>query len=182
MEFSKKDFQVLDALDNEEITTQRQLSEQTGISLGQVNFVLKSLLEKGLVKIGNFRKSKSKIGYAYLLTSKGLETKSRLAVDFVTSKLKEYKDLRQKLANRLIQIEKNDQHRIIYIGPEIVKELINTIIKDRELKIIMINSFASLQDFNHENPDNFDVLLLFDGIQKNNKNSKIPSKKIISLW
>ncbi len=182
MEFSKKDFQVLDALDNEEITTQRQLSEQTGISLGQVNFVLKSLLEKGLVKIGNFRKSKNKIGYAYLLTSKGLETKSHLAVDFVTSKLKEYKDLRQKLANRLIQIEKNGQHRIIYIGPEIVKELINTIIKDRELKIIMIDSFTSLQDFNNDNPDRFDVLLLFDGNQKNNKNSKIPSKKIISLW
>ncbi|MCP4764024.1 MAG: hypothetical protein GY870_19785, partial [archaeon] len=110
------------------------------------------------------------------------ETKSHLAVDFVTSKLKEYKDLRQKLANRLIQIEKNGQHRIIYIGPEIVKELINTIIKDRELKIIMINSFASLQDFNDKNPDNFDVLLLFDGIQKNIKNSKIPRKKIISLW
>ena len=64
MAYSQKDFEVLDALDNHEITTQRQLSEYTGISLGQVNYVLKSLLEKGLVKIGNFRKNQNKIGYA----------------------------------------------------------------------------------------------------------------------
>ena len=50
-------------LDDQEITTQRQLSEQTGISLGQVNYVVKSLINKGLIKIGNFRKSERKIGY-----------------------------------------------------------------------------------------------------------------------
>ncbi len=97
MEHSEKDFQVLDALDSQEITTQRQLAEHSGISLGQVNYVLKSLLEQGLVKIGNFRKSPRKIGYVYLLTPKGLEAKSRLAADFVISKLKEYHVLRRKI-------------------------------------------------------------------------------------
>lgn len=182
MEYSKKDFQILDALDNEEITTQRQLSEHTGISLGQVNYVIKSFLDKGLVKIGNFRKNHKKIGYAYLLTPKGMETKSKLAVDFVTSKLKEYKKLRQKLENRLIQIENNSQHRIIYIGPDIVKELIATIIKEKELKIILIDSCPCIQDFNDASPDKFDIILLFDGNQISDKHSEIPPKKVMALW
>ena len=83
MSLSSNDFQVLDALDSGEITTQRQLAEHTGISLGQINYVVKRLLEKGLVKVGNFKKSPKKIGYAYLLTPKGIEEKSKLAVRFV---------------------------------------------------------------------------------------------------
>ena len=90
MELTRKDFYILDALDSQKITSQRQLSEHAGISLGQVNYVLKSLLEKGLVKIGNFNRNRCKIGYAYLLTPKGIEAKSKLAADFVVSKLKEY--------------------------------------------------------------------------------------------
>ena len=94
MEPSEKTFQVLDILDRQEISTQRQLAEHSGISLGQVNYILKSLLEKGLVKIGNFRKHPRKIGYVYLLTPRGIEAKSRLAVRFVMSKLNEYSNLR----------------------------------------------------------------------------------------
>ena len=54
---SNRDFQVLDTLDSREITSQRQLSEKTGISLGQINYVLKRLIEKGWIKIGNFKKN-----------------------------------------------------------------------------------------------------------------------------
>jgi len=61
MALSKKDFKVLDALDSEPITTQRQLSEHTGISLGQINYVLRRLLEKGMVKVHNFRKNPNKL-------------------------------------------------------------------------------------------------------------------------
>ena len=85
MEFSLKDFHVLDALDSYDITTQRQLSEKSGISLGHVNYLLKILLKKGLVKMGNFSKSPNKFGYAYHLTPKGIEAKSRLAALFVVS-------------------------------------------------------------------------------------------------
>jgi len=56
MVLSQKDFQILEALDSHQIKTQRQLAEHAGVSLGQVNYVLKSFLEKGLVKIGKFRK------------------------------------------------------------------------------------------------------------------------------
>ena len=63
MELSTKDFHVLDALDSYEITTQRQLSERAGISLGHVNYVLKVLLKKGLIKIDDFYQSTNKKNY-----------------------------------------------------------------------------------------------------------------------
>ncbi len=182
MEPSKKDFQILDALDSKEITTQRQLSEATGISLGQVNYVIKSLLEKGLIKIGNFQKNQNKIGYSYLLTSKGIETKSRLAVEFVTTKLKEYKELRRRLAEKLIELEQADLRRIIYIGPDIVKDLISTIIQDKQMKLTIIDSCPCLNDYKKTNTNNFDILLLFDGHQKSTPPPDIPSQKVITLW
>ena len=73
MNFSEKHFQILGTLDSQEISSQRQLAKSTGISLGHINYVLKRLLEKGLVKTGNFRKNPYKIGYTYLLTPKGIE-------------------------------------------------------------------------------------------------------------
>ena len=87
MEPQEKDFPILDALSRQSITTQRELADHADISLGQVNYTLKSLLEKGLVKITNFTKSPSKISYIYRLTPKGLETKSALAARFVIRKL-----------------------------------------------------------------------------------------------
>ena len=128
MPLSEKHFQILDTLDSQEISSQRQLAEYTGISLGQINYVLKQLLAKGLVKIGNFRKNPQKIGYTYLLTPKGIEEKSTLAARFILSKLKEYRNIRDKLLERLIAIEKRGHHRILFIGPEIVKEFIDSII------------------------------------------------------
>jgi len=101
MSLNATDYQVLDALDSAEITTQRQLAEHTGISLGQINYVIKRLLEKGLVKVGNFKKSPKKIGYAYLLTPQGIEEKSKLAVRFVMRKLDEYKRIENRIAEKL---------------------------------------------------------------------------------
>jgi EPS-associated MarR family transcriptional regulator len=97
MLLSEKHFQILETLDRQEISTQRQLAKFTGISLGQINYVLKQFLAKGLIKIGNFRKNPRKIGYAYLLTPKGIEEKSKLAARFIISKLKEYNNIRGKL-------------------------------------------------------------------------------------
>ena len=105
MRLSEKHFQILETLDRQEISTQRQLAKSTGISLGQINYVLKQFLAKGLIKIGNFRKNPRKIGYAYLLTPKGIEAKSKLAAHFIISKLKEYNNIRGRLAGKLTAIE-----------------------------------------------------------------------------
>ena len=96
-------YELLKSLEKDSNLTQRQLSKELGISLGKVNYCLQSLVEKGLVKIQNFKSSNSKAQYAYLLTPKGVEEKSRLTIEFLKTKTKEYEMLKnevEKLASR----------------------------------------------------------------------------------
>jgi EPS-associated MarR family transcriptional regulator len=186
MKQTEKTFQVLDALHREEISTQRQLAEISGISLGQVNYILKSLLEKGLVKVGNFRKNPHKIGYAYLLTPRGLEEKSKLAVKFVVRKLREYEILRDRITRRLVEIEKAGHSRIIFVGPSMVKEFITSIIKDKNMQLILIGHHEDSTEIDDIKPDAFDVAISFDEDLSNKEmveNSlTIPKEKLLYLW
>ncbi|MBC8199705.1 MAG: MarR family EPS-associated transcriptional regulator [Desulfobacteraceae bacterium] len=166
------------------MSTQRQLAQFTGISLGQINYVLKQLLTKGLVKIGNFRKNPHKIGYAYLLTPKGIEAKSKLAARFIISKLREYNNIRGKLAERLIAIAKNGHNRIIFIGPEIVKDFINCIISEKALELVLVAHCEDWQDIKQYDDNSFDLVVELNANQdtKAKKLIKISSDRIISLW
>ena len=184
MLLSEKHFQILETLGGQEISTQRQLAQFTGISLGQINYVLKQLLTKGLVKIGNFRKNPHKIGYVYLLTPKGIEAKSKLAARFIISKLKEYNNIRGKLAERLIAIAKNGHNRIIFIGPEIVKDFINCIISEKALELVLVAHCEDWQDIKQYDDNSFDLVVELNANQdtKAKKLIKISSDRIISLW
>ena len=82
--------------------TQRELSQEMGISLGKVNYCIKKLIEKGWVKISNFSKNPNKVNYMYLLTPKGIEQKGRLTVLFLKVKLEEYEILKKEI-NKLKQ-------------------------------------------------------------------------------
>ena len=77
---------------NNEIS-QRDLARELDISLGRVNFCLKALIEKGLLKATNFRNSKNKMAYMYLLTPSGIEEKSAITAQFLKIKMQEYADL-----------------------------------------------------------------------------------------
>jgi len=186
VQLSEKDFNILDALDRQEISTQRQLAENTGISLGQVNYVLRSLLEKGLVKIGNFKRSPHKIGYAYLLTPKGIEEKSRLTAKFVMKRLKEYNNLRDRLIERLSALESNDILRIIFVGPASMNDFVATIVKEKNLKLKLTGNGRTLDELTAWDPDSFDRVILFDGNMKHARKAadaaNIPRNKLISLW
>lgn len=186
MKLSEKTFQVLDTLDRKEISTQRQLADHSGISLGQVNYILKSLLNKGLVKIGNFRKNPHKIGYVYLLTPKGIEEKSKLAVDFVILKLREYDDLRNRISERLAFIQKEGNVRVIFVGPPMVKEFVNSLIKERHLNLVLSGHYNKWVDLKDIDPESFDIALLFDdtsdGAKKIEEAVKIPREKLLPLW
>lgn len=183
---SEIDFRLLDALDSEEITSQRQLAECSGMSLGKVNFLLKSFLEKGLVKIGNFKKSPHKIGYAYLLTPKGIETKSRLAVGFVISKLKEYDLLRQRIAEKLFLLEQRPHKRFIFVGTKIVQDCLVSLIKDKNLNIHIVGRCESVEALAGFEKDNFDAVLIFDengaDIDEMSKKACISRERLITLW
>lgn len=78
--------------------SQRQLADELGISLGKLNYSMQALITKGWVKVGNFSLSHNKKGYAYLLTSKGVEAKARLTVQFLQHKMREYEKLMLEIA------------------------------------------------------------------------------------
>ncbi len=80
--------------------SQRELARQLGVSVGKVNYCLKALIEKGWVKARNFRNSKHKAGYLYVLTPKGIEEKVSVTSSFLRRKLDEY-DLLTKEIERL---------------------------------------------------------------------------------
>ncbi len=90
-------FQILKSLERDLHLTQRQLSNDLGVSLGKVNYCLKSLTEKGFIKVNNFRNSSKKIQYSYLLTPKGIEEKAKLTLDFIRIKTQEYDTLKQEI-------------------------------------------------------------------------------------
>ena len=78
--------------------TQRELSKEMGISLGKVNYCIKKLVEKGWVKLTNFSHNPNKVGYAYLLTAKGIEEKTRLTYAFLKIKSEEYEMLKEEIS------------------------------------------------------------------------------------
>ena len=88
---------VLRALEVNPELSQRQLAAELGVSLGGVNYALKALIDRGLVKADNFRKSGAKTAYLYVLTPKGIAEKSALATAFLGRKLEEYEVLRQEI-------------------------------------------------------------------------------------
>jgi EPS-associated MarR family transcriptional regulator len=87
-------FQILRLLHENPELTQRELGERVGVSLGAVNYCLKALIERGLVKAGNFSKSANKLGYAYVLTPAGIAEKTVLTGRFLKRKVAEYEALR----------------------------------------------------------------------------------------
>lgn len=102
--------ELLKLLQDQPQMSQRDLAQAMGVSLGKANYCLKALMDKGLVKFSNFRRSPAKAQYAYLLTPAGLEEKTRITMDFLKRKVAEYEaleaeieQLRGDLKNRLIQ-------------------------------------------------------------------------------
>ena len=84
---------LLKTLEDNPSLSQRDLAKRLGISLGKVNFCLNALVEKGCLKVNNFRNSDNKLAYAYLLTPRGVEEKARITVCFLKYKMQEYERL-----------------------------------------------------------------------------------------
>ena len=90
-------FQILRLLHDNPELTQRELGERVGVSLGAVNYCLKALIERGLVKASNFSKSPNKLSYAYVLTPAGITEKTMLTGRFLARKKLEYEALRAEI-------------------------------------------------------------------------------------
>jgi|TARA_B100001964_G_scaffold70545_1_gene79976 EPS-associated MarR family transcriptional regulator len=94
MENDQDHLNLLRKIKNKPESSQRELAEELGFSLGKLNYCLNALKSKGLVKIGNFKKNPNKIGYIYVLTPKGIAEKTKLTIDFMKRKIKEYDELK----------------------------------------------------------------------------------------
>jgi EPS-associated MarR family transcriptional regulator len=105
---NRKDIQLdlLRKLESNPEYTQRKLSQEMGVSLGKVNYCMKKLIEKGLIKLSNFSHNQNKVSYIYLLTPKGIEQKTRLTFTFLAIKLKEYEALKNEISKLKLDVEK----------------------------------------------------------------------------
>ena len=93
-------FEVLRKIQKKPETTQRELAEELGFSLGKLNYCMKALQQKGLIKIENFKKNPKKINYLYVLTPKGIDQKLNLTLKFMKKKMQEYDELKKEINKR----------------------------------------------------------------------------------
>tara|TARA_B100000965_G_C19598076_1_gene761172 strand:+ start:4187 stop:4573 length:387 start_codon:yes stop_codon:yes gene_type:complete len=90
-------FNLLRSIANNPDASQRNLAKNIGFSLGKLNYCLKALKQKGLIKVKNFKNNKNKQNYLYILTPKGISEKARLTVNFMNLKMKEYDELKKEV-------------------------------------------------------------------------------------
>tara|TARA_B100000427_G_C15430312_1_gene560494 strand:+ start:553 stop:855 length:303 start_codon:yes stop_codon:yes gene_type:complete len=100
MKDNQDHFNVLRKINDKPQSSQRELAEELGFSLGKLNYCLKALQEKGLVKIENFKKNPKKINYIYVLTPRGLAEKTKLTLNFMKRKMTEYEELKKEIEKR----------------------------------------------------------------------------------
>ena len=93
-------FEILRKIEKKPKTTQRELANELGFSLGKLNYCLRELKTKGLIKIKNFKESKKKISYLYMLTPSGMTMKKNLIFDFMKIKMREYDELKNEITNQ----------------------------------------------------------------------------------
>jgi len=98
MKIEQDHFEVLRKIQKKPESSQRELAEELGFSLGKLNYCLKALQKKGLVKFQNFQKKKNKISYLqYVITPKGISERTKLTINFMKKKMREYDELKKEL-------------------------------------------------------------------------------------
>ncbi len=90
-------FKILRTIKKNPNSSQRMLADEADVSLGKLNYCLKALKEKGFIKIKNFKKNPKKLNYIYVLTPKGIAEKTKLTINFMKLKMKEYDELKKEI-------------------------------------------------------------------------------------
>jgi EPS-associated MarR family transcriptional regulator len=98
---SNDHFEVLRKINKYPKASQRELAKDLGFSLGKLNYCLKALKQKGLVKISNFKEKKDKFNYIqYVITPKGISERTKLTINFMKRKMQEYDELKKELEEK----------------------------------------------------------------------------------
>ena len=90
-------FEVLRRIQKKPNSSQREIAEDLGFSLGKLNYCLRALKIKGFIKIENFKKNPKKVNYIYVLTPKGIAERTKLTINFMKKKMEEYDELKDEL-------------------------------------------------------------------------------------
>ena len=93
-------FNLLRKIKNDPNTTQRKMAKDLGFSIGKLNYCIKALKSKGLIKIENFKKNPAKLNYIYILTPKGISEKAKLTLNFMKRKMSEYEELKSEIKKK----------------------------------------------------------------------------------
>jgi EPS-associated MarR family transcriptional regulator len=104
-------FRVLRLLQENPEMSQRELARAVGVSTGGIHYVLNALLDKGLIKLGNFTAAEDKRRYAYVLTPKGVAAKARLTRAFLARKMEEYEALKAEIEDVQQEIAADETRR-----------------------------------------------------------------------
>ena len=104
-------YRVMRILQDNPDLTQRELAEKLGISVGGLNYCLKALMEKGLVKMKNFAHSKNKFGYVYVLTPRGMAEKALITRRFLQRKMEEYEALKAEIGALKSEVSRGPDER-----------------------------------------------------------------------
>jgi len=97
MKIDDLELQILRKIKRFSDLNQRRLSKEIGVSLGKINYCLKELRKRGLIKIENFKRNNNKLNYVYIITPKGLKHKTKAILNFMKIKSKEYEELKKDL-------------------------------------------------------------------------------------
>ncbi len=97
MIYKENEFNILRLIDKESRTTQRSIAKKLGYSLGKLNYCLRGLRKKGLVKIKNFKRNDNKLSYLYILTPKGISLKTNMTISFLKKRAKEFELLKREM-------------------------------------------------------------------------------------
>tara|TARA_B100001121_G_scaffold309253_1_gene335496 strand:+ start:3016 stop:3315 length:300 start_codon:yes stop_codon:yes gene_type:complete len=97
MKNKEDNLNLLRKINNSPKVSQRDLAKELGFSIGKLNYCLKSLVDKGFVKIESFKKNPNKLNYLYVITPKGISEKTKLTINFMKLKMKEYDQLKKEL-------------------------------------------------------------------------------------
>ncbi|WP_019898725.1 MarR family EPS-associated transcriptional regulator [Methylotenera mobilis] len=105
-------YKILKLVQSNPEISQRELAKELGVSLGKVNFCLNALIKVGLLKVTNFRNSKNKLAYMYLLTPVGIEEKAKITLRFLKNKMKEYEVLESEIRILSNEIATDSQSKL----------------------------------------------------------------------
>ncbi|MDC1153795.1 MarR family EPS-associated transcriptional regulator [Candidatus Pelagibacter sp.] len=157
---NKNDFEILRLIAKNPDISQRKLSKELGFSLGKLNYCIKSLQKKGLIKIQNFKENKNKLKYLYILTPLGISKKTKLTVSFIKNKISEYDKLIKEEASVLENNNKLKEqvkefgigHNSSILNPQIeenktrTKPLFKTIQVNLKRRTVIVDDVLSLHE------------------------------------